>query len=49
MPVRKKKTPKKKTASKVNAEDDSDLDEDVSGAERKVNRNKGFHVRRTCP
>ena len=41
----KKKTPKKKTAAKVKAEDDSDLDESGSEVkERKVNRSGGFHV-----
>ena len=45
-PVRKKKTPKKKTSAKVKAEDDSDLDESGSEAkEKKVNRNSAFHVR----
>ena len=43
-PAKKKRTPKKKTSSKVNADDDSDLD-DALGSERKVNRNTGFHVR----
>ncbi|KAG7007129.1 hypothetical protein G7Y79_00011g030270 [Physcia stellaris] len=42
--VKKKKTPKKKTSDKVKAEDDSDLDGTGSeAAERKVNRNGGFH------
>ena len=43
----KRKSPKKKTASKVRVEDDSDLD---SGAdkERKVNRSGGFHVSGHC-
>ena len=42
---KKKKTPKKKTSDKVKAEDDSDLDGTGSeAAERKVNRNGGFHV-----
>ncbi|MCJ1330561.1 hypothetical protein MMC10_007246 [Thelotrema lepadinum] len=39
---KKKKTPKKKTADKVGAEDDSEIDASGSG-ERKVNRNGGFH------
>ena len=41
----KKKSPKKKSAGRVKAEDDSDLDGSGSEAkERKVNRNTGFHV-----
>lgn len=41
----KKKTLKKKTAAKVKAEDDSDMDESGSDMkERKVNRTGGFHV-----
>lgn len=41
----KKKSPKKKTASKVKAEDDSDLEGSGSEAkEKKVNRSGGFHV-----
>lgn len=40
-PTKKKKTPKKKTKSKVNADDDSD----VEPSPRVVNRNTGFHVR----
>ncbi|KAL8778423.1 MAG: hypothetical protein Q9213_007423 [Squamulea squamosa] len=41
IPVKKKNTPKKKTAARVDAADDSDLDTDA--AEKKVNRNGGFH------
>lgn len=41
-PVKKKKTPKKKTAVRVDAADDSDLDSEA--AEKKVNRSGGFHV-----
>ncbi|KAL8770773.1 MAG: hypothetical protein Q9209_003640 [Squamulea sp. 1 TL-2023] len=44
VPIKKKKTPKKKTAARVGAADDSDLDTDA--AEKKVNRNGGFHVGR---
>ncbi|KAL8851773.1 MAG: hypothetical protein Q9221_003383 [Calogaya cf. arnoldii] len=40
-PVKKKKTPKKKTAARVDAADDSDLDSEA--AEKKVNRSGGFH------
>ena len=41
----KKKTPKKKSAGRVKAEDDSDLDGSGSEVkEKKVNRNTGFHV-----
>lgn len=41
----KKKTPKKKTASKVKAEDDSELEGSGSEVkEKKVNRSGGFHV-----
>ena len=44
-PAKKKKTPKKKTAAKVKAQDDSDLDGSASEVkERKYNRNNGFHV-----
>ena len=42
-PIKKKKTPKKKTAARVDAADDSDLDSEA--AEKKVNRSGGFHVR----
>lgn len=41
-PVKKKKAPKKKTADRVNAADDSDLDPET--VEKKVNRSGGFHV-----
>lgn len=45
-PIRKKKTPKKKTSAKVKVEDDSNLDESGSEAkEKKVNRNSAFHMR----
>ena len=41
----KKKTPKKKSAGKVKAEDDSELEGSGSEVkEKKVNRNTGFHV-----
>ncbi|KAL8713569.1 MAG: hypothetical protein Q9220_002431, partial [cf. Caloplaca sp. 1 TL-2023] len=40
-PIKKKKTPKKKTADRVDAADDSDLDSEA--AEKKVNRSGGFH------
>ena len=41
----KKKVVKKKTSTKVRAEDDSDLDDSGTEAkEKKVNRNGGFHV-----
>lgn len=47
-PIKKKKdkkVQKKKTSNKVKTEDDSDLDGSGSEvAERKVNRNSGFHV-----
>ncbi|KAL8680470.1 MAG: hypothetical protein Q9186_003368 [Xanthomendoza sp. 1 TL-2023] len=39
--VKKKKTPKKKTANRVDAADDSDMDSEA--AEKKVNRSGGFH------
>ncbi|KAG8525271.1 uncharacterized protein KY384_008915 [Bacidia gigantensis] len=43
-PAKKKKTPKKKSAGRVKAEDDSDIDGSGSDVkERKVNRNTGFH------
>jgi hypothetical protein len=43
-PVKKKKaTPKSKTAKKVKAEDDSDLD-GSEGGKKEVNRTGGFHV-----
>ena len=43
VPKKKKKTPKKKTADRVRAEDDSELE--GSGSEdKKVNRSGGFHV-----
>lgn len=46
----KKKTPKKKSAGRLKAEDDSDLDGSGSEVkERKVNRNTGFHVRGPFP
>lgn len=41
-PVKKKKTSKNKTADRVAAADDSDLDSEA--AEKKVNRTGGFHV-----
>jgi len=41
-PVKKKKTPKKKTSARVRASDDSDLDDSESG-EKKPPRNTGFH------
>ena len=41
----KKKSPKKKSAGRIKAEDDSDLEGSGSEVkERKVNRNSGFHV-----
>ncbi|KAL8937653.1 MAG: hypothetical protein Q9211_003569 [Gyalolechia sp. 1 TL-2023] len=40
-PVKKRKTPKKKTADRVNGADDSDLDSEPT--EKKVNRSGGFH------
>ena len=44
---KKKKAPKKKTSDKVKGEDDSDLEGSGSeAAEKKVNRNGGFHVSR---
>lgn len=44
--VKKKRTPKKKTANKVKAEDDSDIDGSGSEVgEKKPNRSGGFHVR----
>ncbi|KAL8803228.1 MAG: hypothetical protein Q9200_006304 [Gallowayella weberi] len=45
VPIKKKKTPKKKTADRVEAADDSDMDSEA--AEKKVNRSGGFHVGRT--
>ncbi|KAL8798277.1 MAG: hypothetical protein Q9182_006807 [Xanthomendoza sp. 2 TL-2023] len=42
VPIKKKKTPKKKTADRVEAADDSDMDSEA--AEKKVNRSGGFHV-----
>lgn len=42
VPAKKKKTPKKKTADRVDAADDSELDSE--SAEKKVNRSGGFHV-----
>ncbi|KAI4194179.1 MAG: hypothetical protein LQ350_007919 [Teloschistes chrysophthalmus] len=41
VPAKKKKTPKKKTADRVDAADDSELDSE--SAEKKVNRSGGFH------
>ncbi|MCJ1408593.1 hypothetical protein MMC19_002668 [Ptychographa xylographoides] len=40
--IKKKKTPRKKTSSKIKAEDDSDL-EGSGNEEKKVNRSGGFH------
>lgn len=41
----KRKTPKKKSAGRVKAEDDSDMEASGSDVkERKINRNTGFHV-----
>ena len=42
-PVKKKKSPKKKTSVRVKASDESDLDESES-AEKKPPKNTGFHV-----
>ena len=43
--ISKKRSPKKKSAGRVKAEDDSDLEGSGSGVkEKKVNRNTGFHV-----
>lgn len=48
--IKKKRTPKKKTAEKVKAEDDSDLQNSGSETtEKKVNRSGGFHVSCVCP
>ncbi|KAL8701943.1 MAG: hypothetical protein Q9201_004648 [Fulgogasparrea decipioides] len=41
VPVKKKKTPKKKTADRVDAADDSEVDSET--AEKKINRSGGFH------
>lgn len=41
-PVKRKKTPKKKTADRVDAADDSEMDSEA--ADKKVNRTGGFHV-----
>lgn len=41
-PVKKRKTPKKKTADRIDAADDSDLEGEP--VEKKVNRSGGFHV-----
>ncbi|KAL8958777.1 MAG: hypothetical protein Q9193_004229 [Seirophora villosa] len=43
-PVKKKKKTKKRTADRVDAADDSDLDSEP--AEKKVNRSGGFHLSR---
>ncbi|KAL9597481.1 MAG: hypothetical protein Q9219_005114 [cf. Caloplaca sp. 3 TL-2023] len=43
-PLKKKKTPQKKTAHRVEAVDDSDLESEP--AEKNVNRNSGFHLSR---
>lgn len=42
-PVKKKKTAKKKTADRIDAADDSDMDTEPT--KKKVNRSGGFHVR----
>jgi hypothetical protein len=42
-PAKKKKSPKKKTSTRVRASDDSEMDESESG-ERKPPKNTGFHV-----
>ncbi|KAL8725860.1 MAG: hypothetical protein Q9181_006261 [Wetmoreana brouardii] len=42
VPVKKKKTPKKKTADRVDAADDSEVDSET--AEKKINRSGGFHT-----
>ncbi|KAL8928224.1 MAG: hypothetical protein Q9208_001934 [Pyrenodesmia sp. 3 TL-2023] len=41
-PVKKRKTPKKKTADRIDAADDSDMEQEK--VEKKVNRSGGFHV-----
>ena len=43
-PVKKKRSPKKKTAARVKASDDSDVDESETGEPRPP-KNTGFHVR----
>ena len=43
-PIKKKKIQKKKSSTKIKAEDDSDVDGSGSEKERKVNRTGGFHV-----
>jgi hypothetical protein len=42
--IRKKSTPKKKSAAKVKADDDSDLDVNSDGEKKDVVRKGGFHV-----
>ncbi len=42
--IRKKSTPKKKSAAKVKADDDSDLDLNSDGEKKDVVRKGGFHV-----
>ncbi|MCJ1339968.1 hypothetical protein MMC09_005261 [Bachmanniomyces sp. S44760] len=42
-PIKKKKIQKKKSSTKIKAEDDSDVDGSGSEKERKVNRTGGFH------
>ena len=45
---KKKRTPKKKGSEKIKPEDDSDLEgSGDEAADKKVNRNGGFHVRKT--
>lgn len=49
-PVKKKKsTPRSKTAKKVKAEDDSDLEASEASGKKEVNRTGGFHVRLPPP
>ena len=43
-PVKKKSRPKKKTATKVRNEDDSDIDSGSGAADRTINRSGAFHV-----
>lgn len=46
----KRKTPKKKSAGRIKAEDDSDMEASGSDVkEKKINRNTGFHVSRLTP
>ncbi len=42
--IQKKSSPKKKSASKIKADDDSDMDLDSNGEKKEVVRKGGFHV-----